>query len=367
MLTTDAHGGFGGIAQYNRDVVEVFASLDVFADIVVLPRIVNEPHFTTPPKVRYDLGGCGGKAAYLLRSVTQAVSGGTFSLVYCAHINLMPIAAAIARLKRIPLVLAIYGIDAWRPPGRILVAPLARACQHVFSVSQITLDRFRLWAGTGQATTAVLPNAIHVEQFGLGPLSTDLVVRHGLGGRKVIMTLGRMSPTERYKGFDEVIELLPRLRTVVPEITYLIAGDGADRPRLAAKASELSVDDLVVFAGRIPEERKADYYRLADAYVMPSRGEGFGFVVLEALACGVPVVASMNDGTREAVRGGMLGILIDPASPDELERGIMAALHRPKQIPAGLAYFAFERFAERLRGAISRVMDHSSHAAEVGS
>jgi phosphatidyl-myo-inositol dimannoside synthase len=95
---------------------------------------------------------------------------------------------------------------------------------------------------------------------------------------------------------------MPALIKEIPTIAYLIAGDGTDRHRLEEKAKSLGVHGRVVFAGYIPESEKADHYRLADAYVMPGRGEGFGIVYLEALACGVPVVASQVDGGREAVR-----------------------------------------------------------------
>jgi phosphatidylinositol alpha-1,6-mannosyltransferase len=115
----------------------------------------------------------------------------------------------------------------------------------------------------------------------------------------------------------------------VPNIAYLIVGDGTDHHRLEEKARSLGVHERVVFAGYIPEREKADHYRLADAYVMPGRGEGFGIVYLEALACGVPVVASKLDGSREAVRDGALGILVDPNDAEGIKRGILEALARP--------------------------------------
>src|SRR5581483_1941350 len=274
----------------------------------------------------------------------------------CAHINLMPVAALIARARRIPLVLAIYGIDAWQRPASRLATASLRAADLVISISQITLDRFRAWSG-GPGAAAVVPNAIRPQCYGPGPKAADLVERHGLAGRKVIMTLGRMSPTERYKGFDEVIGVLPRLRAAEPGIVYLAAGDGDDRPRLEAEARQAGVADIVIFPGRIPDARKADYYRLADAYVMPSSGEGFGFVVLEALACGVPVVASAADGTREAVLDGTLGAVVDPGDPAALQTAIQTALRQPKRVPRGLEFFSFEIFAARLGLALTRVVD----------
>ena len=105
------------------------------------------------------------------------------------------------------------------------------------------------------------------------------------------------------------------------------------------------LSDRVVFAGFIPEAEKADHYRLADAYVMPGRGEGFGFVFLEAMACGIPVVGSRLDGSREALRQGDLGILVDPDRPDDIagrhSRGPEAA---PGGHPGGAELFLLRKF-----------------------
>jgi glycosyltransferase involved in cell wall biosynthesis len=81
---------------------------------------------------------------------------------------------------------------------------------------------------------------------------------------------------------------------------------------------------------------------------MPSYGEGFGIVLLEAMACGIPVVASKIDGSREAVRGGMLGVLVNPYDPEEIKEGILEALKKPKGIiPRGLIYFSSHNFERR--------------------
>jgi glycosyltransferase involved in cell wall biosynthesis len=357
MLATDAHGGFGGISQYNRDVLEAIAGFDRVREVVVLPRIVSDPGFSAPKKVTYDLIGAAGPASFLWRSIVHGVMGGSYDLIYCAHMNLLPVAAGISYVRRVPLLLAIYGIDAWWRPSRHLVAKLATRADLVISISKITLDRFRSWSAVDERVTAVLPNAIKADRYGTGEKDQALVRRLSIEGRTVIMTLGRMSSDERYKGFDEVIEVMPRLRELEPQIAYIAVGDGDDRPRLEAKARELGVGDRVVFSGRIPEAQKSDYYRLADAYVMPSSGEGFGFVVLEALACGIPVVASIADGTREAVRDGLLGTMVDPKDPAALLAAIMDAVQRPKQVPAGLGHFSFEQFSTRLRDALGRVID----------
>src|SRR5579864_8609403 len=125
MLATDAHGGFGGISQYNRDVLEALGGFDGVGEVVVLPRIVNDTGFDAPTKVHYDLAGISGQWSFLWRSVVHAFTAGHYDLIYCAHINLMPMATAIAAVQRAPLVLAIYGIDGWWRPSRSVVARLA--------------------------------------------------------------------------------------------------------------------------------------------------------------------------------------------------------------------------------------------------
>ena len=90
---------------------------------------------------------------------------------------------------------------------------------------------------------------------------------------------------------------------------------------------------------------------------MPGRGEGFGFVFLEAMACGIPVIASKVDGSREAVRDGKLGLVVDPENAEEIKAAILQALQYPKgQIPDGLDYFSFDNFQNRLHDIINTVM-----------
>lgn len=354
MLVSDAHGGFGGIAQYNRDVISALAGMSSIEEIHVLARIVRDA-FRAPAKVTYDLSSANSVSRFLARAAAQALAGRRYDLVYCAHINLMPVAALLARMRRAPLVLAIYGIDAWQRPASAVLRWSVGTASLVISISQITLDRFRAWSGVDAARCVVLPNAIHTGDYAIGAKDNPLARRIGVVGRPVILTFGRMAADERYKGFDETIDSLPRLIARVPDLAYVAAGDGPDRARLEAKARALGVGTHVVFTGRIAEVEKVDLYRLADAYVMPSSGEGFGFVILEALACGIPVVASSADGTREAVRGGELGLVVNPQDADDLEQAILDALSRPKGIPPGLEYFSFPNFERRLATALDRM------------
>ena len=158
------------------------------------------------------------------------------------------------------------------------------------------------------------------------------------------------------KGFDEMLEAMPALLARNPDLVYLIAGDGNDRARLEQKAADLGIAAATRFVGRIPEDRKPDYFRLADVYAMPSRGEGFGFVFIEALACGTPVVAGKFDGGYEAIMAGKLGMAIDPDDRDAIVEAVSRQLTAVREIPADLRFFDFPNFTDRIWKALKQTI-----------
>ena len=193
MLASDAHGGFGGIAQYNRDIIASLADMSSIGEVCVLARIVRDA-FTAPAKVTYDLASANGTRRFLARAAVQGLAGGRYSFVYCAHINLMPVAALLAGMRRVPLVLAIYGIDAWQRPASAAVRWSIAMASMVISISQITLDRFRAWSGFDAARCAVLPNAIHTADYAVGAKDNALARRLGVAERPVIVRLAVCRP-----------------------------------------------------------------------------------------------------------------------------------------------------------------------------
>jgi phosphatidylinositol alpha-1,6-mannosyltransferase len=357
FLAMEAFGGFGGIAKYNRDFLRALGSAPGVSEVVAVPRRMSAAPETLPPKVTHNTKGLSGRVSYIKAVIRLLQENARFDLVYCGHIKLLPMAFLAKVITGAPLFLLIYGIDAWYPIKNGISKYLLSRIDFLISISEITKQKFLQWSQLTKVIYFVLPNAVNQKNYGVGDKSKKLVERYGLGGKTVVMTLGRLAAEEKYKGFDEIMELLPALAQQIPSITYLIVGDGNDRPRLEAKARSLGVEDRVVFAGFIPEAEKADHYRLADVFVMPGRGEGFGFVFLEALACGIPVVGSTLDGSREALREGALGILVDPRRPDDILAGILEALKRPRGvIPEGLDYFSFENFEKRCQQILQDVI-----------
>lgn len=358
MLVTDSFGGRGGIALYNRDLITSICEMPEYAKVVALPRFMHdELEEEVPDKLVYVTGGLNGKFRYVLALLGLLVRWRSFDLVICGHINLLPVAYLASMLTGKPIIMFVYGVDVWHPPESRLARALLKKVSMFVSISNVTKEKMLEWSGLDRERVVLLPNAIHLEKYRQAVKNERLLDQYGLAGKKVLMTLGRMAAEERYKGFDEVIEVLPELVMDDPDIAYLVVGDGSDRPRLQDKVARLGLEDRVVFTGFIPESEKADHFRLADAYVMPSYGEGFGFVFLEALACGIPVVASSVDGGREAVREGLLGELVRPDDPAELKRAIRRALDKPKGIPPGIDYFSFPNFKNRLSNILADVAE----------
>ena len=171
----------------------------------------------------------------------------------------------------------------------------------------------------------IVPCVVDGNIFTPGPKPEKLLEKYSLANSKVLMTVARLWSGDIYKGVDVTIRALPKILAVFPEVKYLVIGRGDDRPRLAKLAKDLGVDQQVIFAGFVPTEELPTYYRVADAYVMPSQ-EGFGIVYLEAMACGIPVLAGDADGSADPLQDGRLGWRVPHRNPDAVAAACLEIL-----------------------------------------
>lgn len=359
IVATEAFGGWGGIAKYNSDLLEALSTYPEITKILALARLGKPDHTKIPPKIDFWCDSSYSVTTFVKNLLKTGIRP-EIGLVLCGHIHLLPLVYPIARWHRVPLLLFIHGIEAWTPSRRTFCNFLAPKVDGVVSVSEFTARKFCAWTKLNRGKVDILPNAIRLENYGPGEKSPVLLKRYQIENKHILMTLGRLSSDERYKGIDEVLDIFPLLLKMEPSLFYLVIGDGSDRARLESKAKRLGLSQVVRFIGSISENEKADHYRLADAFVMPGHGEGFGIVYLEALASGIPVVASKLDGSQEAVRGGKLGTLVDPFNSEELIQGILAALNSSKRgrVPEDLRYFSYENFENRCHGLLDKILKH---------
>jgi glycosyltransferase involved in cell wall biosynthesis len=351
MLLTDAYGGFGGIAKFNQDFLFALNACPLVERVHAIPRLIGKPLSCErlPECVVFDRAAAAGKVAFLKHVWRHGWRADRVNLIICGHLHFLSAAWLFARIHNIRLALIIHGIDAWKPTPHKIANRLAAKVDSLISVSQFSAGKFASWSGFSADRAFVLPNCVDLDRFKLQPRDPALVKRYGLASSHVIMTVGRLESRERYKGFDEVITAMPRLLARFPMLKYLIVGDGSDRARLEALAKRVGISEQVIFAGLIPESEKVGHYNLADAYVMPSAGEGFGIVLIEAAACGLPVIGSLADGSKEALLGGRLGRLIDPRDGDGLAQAITAVLETPSRARNPLIeQFGERRFRERV-------------------
>ena len=350
MLATDGYGCLGGIAQFNRDFLDALNAAPQVERVLVWPRHAPQPLTDAIPEaVVYDRATARGKMAYLQRAFFALLAPPSVDLVICAHLHLLPLAWLAARRSGARLALVLFGIECWRPTKSPLTNLLARAADHVMCVSRFTARKFSAWSTLTAESCFILHPCVDLETMTPGAKSRDLLARHNLHGHRILMTMGRLAPVERYKGFDAVIALMPRLIERFPDLKYLIVGEGGDGPRLKREAERLGVVDHVIFAGRIGEGEKAEYFRLADVFAMPSRGEGFGIVLIEAAACGITVVGSAADASREALLDGALGAVVNPLDAGALFEALADALESPSAARRNLAVESFSRQAFQTR------------------
>lgn len=204
-----------------------------------------------------------------------------------------------------------------------------RKADAVVAVSHFTEKALVRLMGVDPQKIHLFHNGVDVERFQPGPKRADLIERHGIAGKRIILTVGRIVPR---KGFDAVIRAMPKILEQVPDAHYLVVGRGHYRPMLEGLVAEHGMGEHVTFAGMVADEDLADYYRLCDLFVMANREmpdgdtEGFGLVFLEANACGKPVVGGVAGGAVEAVRHGENGLLVDGWSVEAIAETITRLL-----------------------------------------
>ena len=319
----------GGIAQFNRDLVAALRSR-------------HEVHVAALD---------GGRWRYALR-VLRAGARVRPDAVFCGHLHLAPLAAFVARLRGVPLWLQVHGIEAWQRPSWLRRRALSQASL-VTAVSRHTRARLLGWANLAPDRVKVLPNTVDT-RFHPGQKTAALARRLGVAGKRVLLTVGRLAAAERYKGHDRLIAALPDLLRRHSDLCYVVVGDGDDRARLEAAARAAGVAEAVRFAGAIAHDELPDFYRLADVFVMPSTGEGFGIVFLEAIACGVHAIGATGTGAADPLGDGARGLLVEAENGEALGRAIEQALALPPAVqPHPFRVEAFTGHVARLADAVS--------------
>jgi len=352
----------GGIQAFNRYLVKALCELGHSLRVVSMNDKLPAQHSSIPAFQPSSFSACKltnrylRKPVFVLNTLKHALNGKP-DVILCGHINYAPLCLTLSKVFKIPYFTITHGIEVWNM-SRLKVSGL-RHSRGILSVSEFTKDRvLRQITDYPEGDVYVLPDTFDSDKFRPEPKPQHLMDKWNIKEEdKVLLTVARLSRNEKYKGYDRVIEVLKDVIKEIPEVKYVIGGSGDDMERIKRIIADDDLEDRVILTGFIPHDEVTDYYNLCDVFVMPSKGEGFGIVFLEALACGKPVIAGNKDASSEALLDGELGVLIDPDNVDEIKGAIIKMLKKeaPEKLldssylrKKTIEAYGYQKFKEKL-------------------
>lgn len=262
-----------------------------------------------------DVYGADGRSSRFVAAATRcAVSADPSTTVVVNHLHLAPAALAFGA-RGASLVTIVHGVEAWKPLTWLQRLALDRSGR-IVAVSAFSRDRFRA------ANPHFAQRPIDVCHLGLEPILTSRGPAEWVPSALIV---GRMAHDERYKGHDLLIDIWRNVTADIPGAVLRVVGDGDDRPRLEQKAASMNLGDRIEFLGRVSDERLAHEYERCTAVVMPSRGEGFGLVFIEAMRAARGCIGG-HGSASEIIVDGETGFVVDPEDPADLRQAIVRML-----------------------------------------
>lgn len=305
ILLTPNLSGADGISTVARLVTRACEDVTVLA--------LHEADRTTFDEV--DVEGSGGRSSHFVTAAARwAVSADRPATVIVNHLHLAPASLAFAA-RGASLLTIVHGVEAWKPLTWLQRVALDRS-ERIVAVSAYSRDRFRA------ANPHFAQRRIDVCHLGLEPIVTSQGPAEWAPSALIV---GRMARDERYKGHDLLIDIWRDVTVDVPDAVLRVVGDGDDRPRLERKAASMNLGTRIEFLGRISDGQLAREYQRCTAVVLPSRGEGFGLVFLEAMRAARGCIGGRGSAS-EIIVDGETGFVVDPRDHAHLRQLLVRML-----------------------------------------
>jgi len=232
----------------------------------------------------------------------------------------------VARALRVPFALTIHGTDIFHYfiPGK---APwprnvmIAKEADALMAVSNLLMSRVAPYRGEGK-TSRIVPNGVDLS---LVPEETRNVPR-------TVISVGTLKAR---KCMDRTLEAFARLADEYPDARLTIVGIGEMEPQLRSRIAELGLEDRVTLTGGLPHEQVLERMAESDLFVLPSWGEGYGIVYIEAMAAGCIAVGAKGEGIEDTITDGENGFLVPAGDIDETGR-VMRAVFENREGYAAL-------------------------------
>jgi glycosyltransferase involved in cell wall biosynthesis len=264
-----------------------------------------------------------------------------------------------SKKSKTPTVLTVVGNDVYDPfdiPADFLHSwnkKVANGVHHIAASNSFVARVMREKFSVPEDNVSVVPYGIDVNRF--TPLKNGFSFRDNLGIPKdatVVLTVQRLHERKEVHFFLEAAKYILEKKK---DAYFLVVGRGPEEKRLKQLAKETQIDKSVIFTGFVPDDKLVDVYRSADVFTFHTTYEGFGIVVLEAMATATPVVTTRAVGTEEIVTDGETGILVLPRLPLELAKATLRVIEN-KELRTSLAAngrrsaiekFSWEKIADR--------------------
>lgn len=355
----------GGIQLAGRQTVAALSAIAAergWPSIFLGLNDLRGEHEASVGEMRFCFTGFArGKPHFLCKALLLARERP--KLIFAAHPNLAPIAAMMKAVSKDARAIAgAHGIEIWQPLPVIRRRMLRRA-DIVTAPSSDTVRRLAQIQGVPDGKIRKLPWPLDPGFAAFAECADKLLRPEGFPRGQIVLSVGRWAADERYKGADLLIQAVAELVHDFPALHLVLAGSGDDLPRLKQQARTSEAGDRVHFLTDLSRNELAACYAAADIFALPSTGEGFGLVFLEAMAFGKPVIGANVGGIPDVVENGREGLLIEPTA-----EAISAALRRLLSDPRlredlgargrqrANSEFTFENFQRRLLAILNEII-----------
>ncbi|MGH9700284.1 MAG: glycosyltransferase family 4 protein [Candidatus Acidiferrales bacterium] len=324
--------GVGGVQEAGRQTIAAFDAIARARGWRTKFLSLNDPrgeHSLSGFANSVSFYGFGrAKLSFTIAAIRGARAAGNNSdaIVLAAHPHLAP-PAALARLfsPNARMLIMSHGVEVWQPLAPLRRRALLRA-DRVLAPSSYTAEKLATMQGVSKENIRKLPWPLDATFRRMAENPAALPLPPDFPQGRVILTVGRWAAAERYKGVDDLIRATAQLRPRIPDVHLVAIGSGDDLPRLERLTRELGAGEFVHYLQGLTREQLGASYARAGVFALPSTGEGFGFVFLEAMAFGKPVVGAAVGGPADLIEHEGNGLLVAPGDLRQLTEALARLL-----------------------------------------
>ena len=245
---------------------------------------------------------------------------------YLFHANLL--SRIVGRLARVPVIISSERTMGFEGRHRLLINRLTSPLADAYTGNAEAVRQFMISEiGLPEGRTVVIHNGVDLKRFDIEVDRNAVRKRLGLSPTDVVCA--SVARLDEQKGISYLIEAARKVVEEKPDTRFIIVGDGPLRKSLEGLSTRLGLEEHVLFLGA--RNDVAEILKASDVFVLPSLWEGFPNVVLEAMASGLPVVATKTSGTPEAVADGDTGLLVEPKDAQGLAEAIRTMVSDEQQ------------------------------------